>query len=298
VSGTYFPIGGLIANIISNPPGARPCEEGGSCGVPGLVAIAQTSQGSVDNIEAIERGDIESGFAQSDVTYGAYTGTGVFAGREPAKRIRVLTNLYPESVHLVVRAGSGIESVGDLRGRRVSIDRSGSGTRVDALLILEAFGVREEGLEPLDVSPADAVDMMEAGGLDAFFLVAGYPAAAVSELAQRKTARLLPLVGPEVTALIKRYPFFAYDLIPFATYEGLPATETISVGAQWLVSAELEEEFVYRLTEALWRPEARQLLDQGHSKGREITLETALDGVAIPLHPGAERYYREVGLLP
>ncbi|HET6467541.1 MAG TPA: TAXI family TRAP transporter solute-binding subunit [Geminicoccaceae bacterium] len=297
VSGTYFPIGGLIADIISHPPGARPCEEGGGCGVPGLIAIAQTSQGSIDNIEAIERGDSESGFAQSDVTFGAFTGTGVFAGRAPATRIRALANLYPESVHLVVRTESGIAAVRDLAGKRVSLDRGGSGTRVDALLILDAFGLEEADLVPLEAGPADAVDLMEAGELDAFFLVAGYPAAAVAELTQRGTARLLPLVGEEVTGLIQTYPFFSYDLIPFGTYRDLPAIETISVGAQWLVSSELEEEFVYRLTRALWRPEARELLDLGHAKGREITLETALDGVAIPLHPGAERYYREVGLL-
>jgi TRAP transporter TAXI family solute receptor len=298
VSGTYYPIGGLIADIISNPPGSRPCERGGDCGVPGLVAVAQSTEGSVANIEAIQRGDFESGLAQSDVAYGAYYGTGVFAGRPPARLIRAVANLYPEAIHVVVMAEGPIQSVRDLAGRRVSLDREGSGTRVDAQLILDTFGLSEAVMEVADVGPSEAIDLMLDDRLDAFFIVAGAPTASVAELAERRGIRLLPLAGPEIAELIRRYPFFSYDLIPFGAYPGVPSVETISVGAQWLVVSLLEEEFVYDLLRAFWRPEARQILDLGHPKGREITLENALDGVAIPLHAGAARFYREAGLMP
>src|SRR5919199_4293960 len=120
VAGTYYAIGGLIADIVSRPPGAPPCEGGGSCGVPGLIAVAQTSTGSVANLEAIQAGEIESGFAQSDVAYAAFTATGPFAGRPPFDRLRALANLYTEAVHLVVRADSDLHTVLDLKGRRVS----------------------------------------------------------------------------------------------------------------------------------------------------------------------------------
>jgi hypothetical protein len=298
VSGTYYPIGSLVADIISNPPGSRPCERGGDCGVPGLVAVAQSSDGSIANIEAIQRGDYESGFAQSDVAYGAYYGTGVFAGRAPARLIRAIANLYPEAIHIVVLADGPIQGVRDLAGKRVSLDREGSGTRVDARLILEAFGLSEAIMEVSDVRPSEAIDLMLADRLDAFFIVAGAPTAGVAELAERRGIRLLPLAGPEVAELIRRYPFFSYDLIPFGAYPGVPSVETISVGAQWLVTSLLEDDLVYDILRAFWRPEARQILDLGHPKGREITLENALDGIAIPVHPGAERYYREVGLMP
>jgi TRAP transporter TAXI family solute receptor len=298
VSGTYYPIGSLVADIISNPPGSRPCEQGGDCGVPGLVAVAQSSDGSVANIEAIQRGELESGFAQSDVAHGAYFGTGVFAGRPPARLIRAIANLYPEAIHIVVLADGPIQSVRDLAGRRVSLDREGSGTRVDARLILETFGLSETVMEVSDVRPSEAIDLMLDGHLDAFFIVAGAPTAGVAELAERRGIRLLPLAGPEVAELIRRYPFFSYDLIPFGAYPGVPSVETISVGAQWLVVSLLEEDFVYDILRAFWRPEARPILDIGHPKGREITLENALDGIAIPLHPGAVRYYREAGLMP
>jgi uncharacterized protein len=297
VAGTYYPIAGLIADIISNPPGARPCEKGGSCGVPGLVAIAQSSNGAVANVDAIASGALESGFAQSDVVYWAYTGTGIYAGQGKIENLRAIANLYPESVHVVARAGSGIESVRDLKGKRVSLDEPGSGTLVDARIILDAFGLSESDLAPTYVKPNQASALMDEGELDAFVLVAGYPTSSVSELCASAGCKLVPIEGPEVDALLEQYPFFAKDTIPAHTYPGVGETETLSVGAQWLVGAEVDEDLVYGITKALWHENARKLLDDGHSKGRAITLETALDGIAVPLHPGAERYYREVGLI-
>jgi uncharacterized protein len=298
VAGTYYPIGGLIADIISNPPGARPCEKGGSCGVPGLVAIAQSSNGAVANVDAIETGALESGFAQSDVAYWAYTGTGIYEGQGRVENLRAIANLYPESVHIAARMGSGIESVRDLEGKRVSLDEPGSGTLVDARIILDAFGLSEDELTAHYVKPNRAGAMMDEGQLDAFVIVAGYPTGSVLELCASSGCELVPIQGPQVEALLARYPFFAKDTIPAYTYPGVGQTETLSVGAQWLVGAEVDEELVYGITKALWHENARQLLDDGHSKGRAITLETALDGIAVPLHPGAERYYREIGLIP
>ena len=297
VAGTYYPIAGLIADIISNPPGARPCEKGGSCGVPGLVAIAQSSNGAVANVDAIASGALESGFAQSDVAYWAYTGTGIYEGQGKVENLRAIANLYPESVHIVARAGSGIKSVRELKGKRVSLDEPGSGTLVDARIILEAFGLSEKDLTPSYVKPNQAGAMMGEGQLDAFVIVAGYPTASVSELCASAGCELVPIQGPEVDALLERYPFFAKDRIPAHTYPGVGQTETLSVGAQWLVGAEVDEDLVYGITTALWHDNARKLLDDGHIKGRAITLDTALDGIAVPLHPGAERYYREIGLI-
>ncbi|HSA79673.1 MAG TPA: TAXI family TRAP transporter solute-binding subunit [Geminicoccaceae bacterium] len=297
VAGTYYPIGGLIADIISNPPGARPCNKGGSCGVPGLVAIAQSSNGSVANVNAIDAGELESGFVQSDVAYWAYTGTGIFEEQGEVENLRAIANLYPEHVHIVARKDAGIATVRDLAGKRVSLDEPGSGTLVDARIILEAFGMAEADLQAKYIKSSPAVSMIGENQLDAFIIVAGYPTASVAELASGAGAELVPIDGPEVDALLESHQFFARDLIPAGTYEGIGETPTISVGAQWVVGAEVDEELIYGITKALWHDNARMLLDDGHAKGHAITLETALDGVAIPLHPGAERYYREVGRL-
>jgi TRAP transporter TAXI family solute receptor len=297
VTGTYYPIGGLIADIISNPPGSRPCDKGGSCGVPGLVAIAQSSNGSVANVEAIESGALESGFVQSDIAHWAFTGTGIYQGEGKVENLRVIASLYPESLHIVAHDQSGIASVHDLAGKRVSLDEPGSGTLVDARIILEAFGLSEDDLTAHYLKPSRAMAMMDEDELDAFLIVAGYPTGSVLDFCAVSGCDLVPIEGPEVDVMLERYPYFAKDTIPAGTYPGVDRTETLSVGALWLVGAEIEEELVYGITKALWHDNARQLLDNGHAKGQAITLATALDGVAIPLHPGAERYYREVGLI-
>jgi TRAP transporter TAXI family solute receptor len=296
VNGTYYQIGGLLADIVSNPPGSRPCDRGGSCGVPGLIAIAQSSSGSVANVEAIENGEVETGLAQSDVAFYAATATGPFAGRPRATHLQVLANLYFEHVHLVVRADAGIGDVTSLRGKRVSLDAEGSGTLVDARLVLAAFGVAESELDLSYTPLGPSVDRMKAGELDAFFLVAGWPAPAVSELAHDLGIRLVPITGPQVEAVLAAHGFFTSDVIPAGAYPGTAATPTIAVGAQWFVSRELPDELVYALATALWHPRARERLDAGHPRGRSIRLETALTGIALPLHPGAERYYGERGL--
>lgn len=295
--GTYYPIGGLIAHCISNPPGSRSCEQGGSCGVPGLVAIAQSANGSVANINSIKSGVLESGFSQSDVAYWAYTGTGIFEKKGAVEDLRALANLYPETIHLVARKGAGIKSVKDLKGKRVSMDEPGSGTLVDARIILESYGLTEKDLEVDYIKPNPAIDKIKDNQLDAFFIVAGYPIGSVIELTSSVGGELVPINGPEADAMISKYGFFAKDIIPADTYEGVGETESISVGAQLVVSAKVDEQLVHDITKALWNEKSRALLDKGHAKGKAITAETALDGVGIPLHPGAERYYKEAGLL-
>ncbi|MEN8195533.1 MAG: TAXI family TRAP transporter solute-binding subunit [Pseudomonadota bacterium] len=297
IGGTYYPVGGLIAQAISNPPGSRPCDKGGSCGVPGLVAVAQSAHGSVANIEAIAAGKLDSGFAQSDIAYWAHTGTAIYLESGQIDSIRAIASLYPESIHLVARKGSKIRSILDLAGKRVSLDEQGSGTLVDARLILSAFGLSEKDITPSYLKPVPAIEQMKAGELDAFFIVAGYPANAVSELAGTAGAELIPIEGPEIDVLIKKYGFLTRIAIPEGTYKGIGEVNTISVGAQWIVSERLDDELVYKITKALWNSNSRQLLLNGHPQGREITLESALDGIAIPLHPGAQRFYVEAGLI-
>lgn len=294
---TYYPLGGVIANAVSNPPGSRPCEEGGSCGVPGLIAVAQSSRGSVNNVNGINSGLFNSGFSQSDVAYWAYTGTEVFEGQEPMSGLRAVAALYPEHIHLVARADAGIETVADLRGKRVSLDEPGSGTYVDALIIMTAYGLTTDDVDVDYLKPGPASDAIRNGQLDAFFIVAGYPTGALVELASSTDVTLVPVTGDEASGIIEDYGFFSADAIPAGTYEDIGETTTLAVGAQWITSVEQDEDLIYRITQALWNDKTRRLLDVGHAKGGSVTPETALDGIGIPLHPGAERFYREAGML-
>jgi len=295
--GTYFPIGGLIANAISNPPGSRPCAEGGSCGVPGLVATSVASNGSVANVAAIAAGTAQSGFVQSDIAHWAYSGTGIYQGRPKVDSLRAIANLYPESIQLVVRKGSGIKSVADLRGRKVSLDEPGSGTLVDARLILSAFGLSEKDLKAEYFRAQQVADSLKDGTIDAFFSVSGWPQSAVADLAATVGIELVPIAGPEVDALIARFPFFSAEEIPDNAYRGVAGVKTVSVHAIWATSSKQSEELIYKVTAALWNPATRKLLDSGHAKGREIRLDTATTGVGIPLHPGAEKFYKEKAII-
>lgn len=298
VSGTYYPIGGLLANVISNPPGSRPCDAGGSCGVPGLAAVVQSSAGSVENVQGITDGSLESGFVQADIAYWAYSGTGLFQGQPTHSGLRALANLYRETVHVVARRDAGIATIEDLRGKRVSLDEEGSGTLADARIILAAFGLRESDLKVVPAAPDEAIDLMTSGALDAFVFVAGYPASLVTELARDQELTLVPITGPVADRLVADYPFLQKDVIPADVYPGASATPTLSVGAQWLVDARMPDDLAFALVQALWHSSNRRLLDNSHPRGRDIRPEHALEGLAIPLHPGAERYYRQSGLLP
>ncbi len=297
-AGTYYPIGGLIANAISSPPGSRSCEDGGSCGVPGLIATALSSNGSVANVNGIAGGTLELGFSQSDVATWAQAGTGIWEGQPAVEKLRAIANLYPESIHLVASADSGIASVADLEGKRVSLDEPGSGTLVDARIILGAHGLEESDVEASFLKPDQAAERMRDGAMDAFFFVGGFPAGAIAELASQADITLVPIEGEGAASIIEEYPFFSEHVIPAGTYEGQEDDlTTLSVGAQWITSADQPEELIYGITAALWNDATRKLLDAGHAKGREITPDTALDGVGIPLHPGAERFYKEAGLI-
>lgn len=294
---TYYPIGGMIANAISKPPGSRECDQGGSCGVEGLIASAVSSRGSVDNVNGITSGLRNSGFAQSDVAFWAHSGTGTMDGQPAMSDLRAIAALFPEHVHLIVPADSKVNSVTDLKGLRVNIDEPGSGVYVDSNLVLEAYGMSTKDIKAEYLKTSPAMDALRNGKIDAAFVVTGYPSGSIVEVASAIKIRLVPIVGSGADKLLNEYGFFSVSEIPSNTYENVPGVTTIAVGAQWITGAKESTELIYNITKALWNKKTRKLLDEGHKKAKSITLETALDGIGIPLHPGAEKYYKEIGMI-
>jgi TRAP transporter TAXI family solute receptor len=283
-AGTYYPVGGMIANAVSQPGK--------------IVVTAQASNGSVANVNGIAGGALESGFSQADVATWAQKGTGIYEGKPNVPGLRLIANLYPESVHIVVRKGSGIKTVFDLKGKRVALDEPGSGTLVNARLILAAHDIKETDIKPEYIKPNQAGDKMKDGALDAFFFVGGAPAGAIAELASSGAGiELIPIDGPQAEGLRMASPFFSPDNIPADTYKGVAAVKTLSVGAQWVTSDKADATTVYEITKALYGDAAQAALAAGHAKGKLITKENAVKSAGIPFHPGAEKFYREAGLL-
>ena len=294
VGGTYFPVAQLLAAAVSQ---TYDCVPGDQCGLPGVLGVAQISNGSVANILDLRNGSLEAGLTQADVAQAAYLGHAPFAKYGPYEGLRAIANLYSESVHIVVRAGSDIRSVADLNGKSVSLEEPGSGTLTEARRIIRAYKLDEGDLRAVYLKPNLAAKALMEDRLDAFFVVAGAPAPAVAELAAVNSIRLIPIVGREAAALLAAQPYFFATEIPIGTYQGVMVTPTLAVGAQLVVDVRLDDDLVYGITRAIWSPTTEAALQQGHPKGKEISLARALDGLAVPVHPGAERYYREIGLL-
>jgi len=280
--GTYYPVGGMIANAISTPT---------------INVSAVATNGSVANVNGIVGGSMESGFSQADINAWAYTGTGIYEGKPKIEELRVIANLYPESVHVVVKKGAGIKTLADLKGKRVSLDEPGSGTLVNARALLAAFGVTERDIKPEYLKQVQCAEKLKDGSLDGYFQTTGYPQGTLSELAATNGFELLPIEGAIRDKIMGQYKFFAKDKIPDGTYKDVKGVETIAVGAQWTTTSKQPDDLIYEITKALWSDKTRAAMDVGHAKGKDIKKETALLGVGIPLHKGSEKFYKEAGIL-
>jgi len=296
IGGTYFPVAGLIATAISNPPGGRPCEAGGNCGVPGLVADVLATQGSVENLRKIADGGMDSGMAQADVATAAYKGEDTFTGRA-LTGLRAMANLFPETVHVVVRRGTGLETVADLRGRTVSLGERESGALSISQRLLSAFGLGRRDIDALYLSPQAASIRLREGSIDAFIMIAGQPAPLLTAMALQSPIDLLPVPTAIVEQMRQSQPYISEATVAAGLYDGIQARPSLQVNAQWLVAERVEADIVYGNLKALFHPAMRGRLDRGPPSAAAIRVETALEGLAVPLHEGATKFYKERGLI-
>ena len=297
-SGMYFNVGGLIAGAITNPPGSRPCERGGSCGVPGLIGVAQATSGGLENLELLRAGALEAALIQANLAAWAYQGTGIFRNQPPFSDLRAVATLYIESVQILVRAEGPIQRIADLKGRKISVGEKASAFAVDAAMILGGLGVPEKSYTPVHLRPGPSVDELVAGRIDALFILGGAPFGAVSDAVARAPVRLLAISPEEAKALHARQPLLTETTVAAGVYPGMPETATLGVGAQLVVRESLDAGLVAGVTRALWQPGTRRALEQGFAKGGLIPLPQAKDAPLLPLHPGAARAYEELERAP
>ncbi len=297
---TRFPIGGLLANVLSNPPGSRECSKGGSCGVPGLVAVAQSTSGSRANLADIQGKTLDAALVHTDIAFWATHGTGLYRGVGPMKDLRGVALLYGESLHLVVRADSDIRTVEDLRGKRVSFGETGSGPEAHGQILLAAYGLQDSDVLLSHLKPSVATAALAAKTIDAILIEDGTPSVLLRDLARDTPIRLLPISGSAAERIRARYPFFTIGSIAAETYAGVDTlVPTLELGIALVTGTEQDPTVIEGITRALWHPSSQKMLLQGSVQGRLIRLDAeGFDRLGIPLHEGAAAYYRTGGKPP
>ena len=295
--GTYFPVGQAIAEIVSHPPGVARCDAPGACGPAGLVASVRTSDGSIANIRDVNAGRADGGLAQSDIVAAAIAGKGDFRGDGPQTHVRVIADLFPEEVHLVASARAHIARIADLHGKRVILGAHDSGTASTARAVLAAFRMPEGRFKASYAAPETAAQRLERGQVDAIFFVGGAPVGLVRSLLASGNAVLVPIDGAGRKHLTARDTGLMVEAIPAGDY-GSSVVETVGVQAVLIVNDTQPADIVYGMTKALFNPANRTLLNDAHPSARFIRLDDAVKDVPAPLHPGAARFYREMGIHP
>lgn len=279
-SGTYYAFGGVLSQYIKNKAGID-------------VTVVSTD-GSKANIESINSGDYQLGTVQSDVMAYAWEGTRSFEDSGKIDSFRVVGGLYAESVQLVTMDPE-IKSVADLKGKSVSIGAPNSGVWFNAMDVLSAAGLTEADIKPQYQSFADSADALKDGKIDAAFIVAGAPTAAITELCTTNSAYLVPIDGEVADKLMADSPYYTTYTIPAGTYAGQDEdVVTVTIKATLIVSADASEDDVYNLTKAIF--DNTEAIAAENGKGAELSVENATSGMTAPFHAGAAKYFAEKGV--
>lgn len=279
--GTYYPFGGAIANIWNTK-------------IENMNVTAQATGASAENLRLINKGEAEYAIVQNDVMDYAYNGTDLFAGEKLAN-IMTIGTLYPEVVQIAVSKDSGIKSIADFKGKRISVGDAGSGVEFNAKQIMEGYGLTFDDIKKSNLSFKESAEGIQNGTLDGCFVTAGVPNAALQELAFTAGLTLVPVDGDAAKKICEKYGYYTQTTIPGGTYKGTDDdTPALAIKATLAVSSKLDEQTVYEMTKALF--ENLDELATAHAKGKEVSAKAAVTGVSVPFHPGAKKYFKEIGL--
>lgn len=276
-SGTYYAYGTVLANYAKN-------------GDYGVSITSLEGNGSQANVQALQDGDAEVAFCQSDVLAYAYDGTNIFEEDGAYKDFSVVANLYQEQVQIVT-CDPNIKSVADLKGKTVSVGATGSGVYFNSIDILGAYGLTLDDIDPKYLSFADSADGLKNETIDAAFIVAGAPTTAITDLSTSKTAYLVSLDDEHVNKLLKSSPYYAKNVISADTY-GLDAdVTTVSVGAVIIANDSVSEDAIYGFVKSIF--EGAENNADAHAKYGELDLANAASITSVPYHAGAAKYFAE-----
>ena len=287
VTGVYYPTGGAICRLVNRDRS----EHGIRCGV-------ESTGGSIFNINAIRGGELEFGVAQSDWQFHAFRGTSRFEEQGPFEELRAVFSVHPEPFTVVARADAGIETFEDLAGKRVNVGNPGSGQRGTMEVVMEAYGwTMDDFALAAELQAAEQSQALCDNNIDAMIYTVGHPAGSIQEATTACDSVLVEVSGETIDALVADRPYYRTATIPGGMYRGNDEdVHTFGVGATFVTSADVPEEVVYTVVSAVF-----ENLDQFRGLHPAFAnLEAAAmanDGLSAPLHPGAERYFREAGLI-
>jgi TRAP transporter TAXI family solute receptor len=283
VVGVYYPLAGAMSRIVYKAKDLN------------IRATVESSGASVANAQLIGGGDADFALLQNDIAFYAYNGQtlSAFQGK-PVKNMGGVFTIYPEMVHVVATKASGIKSIRDLKGKKVVLGPQGSGTEANALQILEVHGLKAGDVQGERIDAAAAADQLKDGRVDAAFFTTGLGSAVIVDTLISGKAALVPVGGNEAADLVKKYPYYTMVRIPPTIYKDQAEVATVAVMAMMVARADLPEDLVYRFTKAIF--DDLKQFHEAHAAAKSLTLETALAGMPIPLHPGADRFFKEKGI--
>ena len=288
VTGVYYPVGGAICRLVDK--GRRAKEHNIRCTV-------ESTGASVFNVNAIRSGDLSLGIVQSDTQYYAYTGTEQFKDAGPDEKLRALFSLQSEAFTLVARNDANIATFDDLPGKRMNLGDPGSGNRNTLELLMKEYGWTPATYKlATDLKPAEMAGALCDNKIDAYVYVVGHPNGSIQEAANTCGSHVVPVTGPKVEAFMQKFPFYPVAVIPGGMYKGTDSdVTTFGPRATLLTSADLSEDTAYEITKAVFAnlDEFKKL----HPALSDLTPENMLEGNSVPYHPGAVKYYKEVGLM-
>lgn len=279
-TGTYYAFSGTVSQVLSSK-------------ISNLSFNVQSTGASKANIYLVADKEADIAIVQNDVMYYAYNGTDLFAEEGAVKGFSAMAGCYAEVVQIVSK--NNIKSIEELKGKRVSVGDIGSGCEFNARQILEAYGMTFDDIQVNNLSFSDSATALKDDKIDAFFCVAGAPTTAIVELATSNEINILGIDDAHAEKLIAKYPFYTKFNVPGGAYKGVNNdVQTVAVVATYIVSDDLSEDLVYKMTKALF--ENKEEIAKAHAKGAELDPEYSVSGISIPIHPGALKYYKEIGV--
>ena len=280
-SGIYFPIGGAFATALKEW---------------GYQTSAEATNATGQNIQNILNGDAEIAIAMQDAVMQAYTATGAYEGKEPASGLKALMRLWPNYVQLVTTADTGIKSVSDLKGKRVGVGAANSGVEINARMILNAFGLSYDDITPDYLAYGEAIDNMKNGQCDAVFVTSGLPNATVMDLGVQYDMVIVPIDGDGRDKLVSEYPYYAKSVIPAGTYNNTEDVEGVFVYNIMLVNKDLSDAMVYDMLEGIFA-NISTIKASHNAADKNIDITFGVDDIQLPLHPGAEAFWKDNGYI-